>query len=47
MDNNLIAIVLVVAVGIGAVLFIRSRVKRAKGPSSPGRKPFGVDTHEH
>ena len=47
MDTNLIAIALVVAVVIGAVLFIRSRVKRAKGASSPGRKPFGVDTNQH
>lgn len=45
MDINLLAIVLIAAVVIGAVLFIRSRVKRAKS-GAPGRKPFGVDSHE-
>lgn len=46
MDFNLFALIVIVAVVIGAVLLIRSRVKRAKGPASPGRKPSGVDTHE-
>jgi len=44
MDINLFALLVIVAVVIGAVLFIRARVKRAKGPVSPGRKPSGVDT---
>lgn len=46
MDFNLFALILIIAVVIGAVVFIRSRVKRAKGPASSGRTPSGVDTHE-
>lgn len=46
MDFNLFALIVVVAVVIGAVLLIRSRVRRANGPAIPGRRPSGVDTHE-
>lgn len=46
MNHNLIAIALVVAVVIGAVLFIRSRSRRAKGSGKPGGAPFGVDNNE-
>ena len=46
MNSNLFALIVIVAVVIGAVLLIRNRVKRANGPASSGRKPSGVDTHE-
>jgi hypothetical protein len=46
MDHNLIAIALIAAAVIGAVVFIRSRSKRANSSGKPGGSPFGIDNNE-